>query len=98
MHKIGSFEKLKADGALGAKVNGGLVAVFLVDGAPVATQGKCPHAGGPLFQGTLCGEMLSCPWHGWTYDLKSGACEEDPSITLQFYSVRVDGDDIYVTL
>ena len=59
---------------------------------------KCPHAGGPLHQGEIEGTILTCPWHGWTYDLRTGACDEDPSLNLARYPVRLDGDDIMVLL
>lgn len=98
MHKVGSLEKLKGGKALSANVEGTRVAVFLVDGKVVATAGKCPHAGGPLFTGTLCGATLSCPWHGWSFDLNTGECEEDPEIVLPFYDVRIDGDEVFITL
>lgn len=98
MQRIGSVSSLRERGALSVKVDGKLLAVFLVGDEVVATDGKCPHAGGPLFQGDLQGDRLSCPWHGWNYSLRTGACEEDPSITLPFYAVRVEGDDLFVEL
>ena len=42
--------------------------------------------------------MLSCPWHGWTYDLKSGVCEEDSEVRLPLFDVQIEGDDIFVLL
>jgi nitrite reductase (NADH) small subunit len=98
MHRIGSLAVLRAGTPLSAEIAGARVAVFLVDGEIVATTGRCPHAGGPLAQGVLCGATLNCPWHGWTYDLKTGACEEDPGIRLPFYPVRIEGDDVFVSL
>jgi nitrite reductase (NADH) small subunit len=41
--------------------------------------------------------VLTCPWHGWTFDLRTGTCDEDPDLTLELYPVRIDGDDIVVT-
>ena len=45
------------------------IAVFHIDGAFYACDESCPHAGGPLHQGFLSGTEVSCPWHGWTFDL-----------------------------
>jgi nitrite reductase (NADH) small subunit len=98
MHKVGSLTTLKAGQALSADIDGARVAVFLIDGKVVATTGKCPHAGGPLSAGTLCGAVLSCPWHGWSFDLTTGQCEEDPQIVLPLYSVHIEGDEVLVTL
>jgi nitrite reductase/ring-hydroxylating ferredoxin subunit len=64
----------------------------------IATNGQCPHAEGPLHEGDVDGTILTCPWHGWTFDLESGACQEDDSIILERYPVRIDGDDVFVTL
>lgn len=98
MHRVGSLNELRHAKRLCADVDGKRVAVFLVDGKVIATTGRCPHAGGPLADGELCGAILTCPWHGWTYNLDTGSCEEDPDISLPFYDVRIDGDDVYVTV
>ena len=48
------------------RVAGGrMVAVANVDGTLHAIDGLCPHQGGPLGTGVLCGTVLTCPWHGW---------------------------------
>jgi nitrite reductase (NADH) small subunit len=97
MHKVGCLSQLKAGHALSAVVAGEAIAVFLVDGKPVATTAVCPHAGGPLAEGSLCDAILSCPWHGWSFDLRTGQCEEDPDLSLPLYSVRIEGDDVLVS-
>ncbi|MBV9173449.1 MAG: Rieske (2Fe-2S) protein [Chloroflexi bacterium] len=43
-----------------------------VDGTFYALDNNCPHNGGPLGRGTLVGQDLTCPWHGWTWDVTSG--------------------------
>lgn len=93
---VGSVAALRRGKPLGVSVNGRKVAIFEVRDKIVATAGKCPHAGGPLCQGTLSGTVLTCPWHGWSYDLETGVCEEDPGLILQRYPVRVQGDDILI--
>lgn len=96
--RVGSLAALRKGKPLGVSVNGHEVAIFELRDKIVATAGKCPHAGGPLCQGTLTGNVLTCPWHGWSYDLETGACEEDPGLTLQRYAVRLQGDDILVVI
>ena len=39
-----------------------------------ACSDMCTHQGGPLSEGTLSGTRLSCPWHGWMFDVKTGTC------------------------
>ena len=96
--RVGSLAALRAGTPTKAKIGDTPVAVFALGDDVVATNGKCPHAGGPLHQGEIEGTILTCPWHGWTYDLRTGACDEDPSLNLARYPVCLDGDDIMVLL
>lgn len=95
--KVGTLSQLRENGPLKAKVADKRMLVFLADDKPVATQARCPHAHGPLHEGELCGAVLICPWHGWSFDLKSGVCEEDPDLALELFAVTVEGEDIYVS-
>lgn len=95
-HRVGSVAALRGGQPLEASVDGKLVAVFAVGDGFVATQGICPHATGPLHEGEVEGRVLTCPWHGWQFDLDSGVCEEDPCLKLERYEVRIEGDDILV--
>ncbi|MEC9359244.1 MAG: Rieske 2Fe-2S domain-containing protein [Pseudomonadota bacterium] len=97
-HKIAKLSELVEDKHLAAKIGEHPVALFLVEGEVYATAGKCPHAGGQLHRGTVCDGKLSCPWHGWSYDLRTGECEESDDISLACYPVRVEDDDVYVIL
>jgi nitrite reductase (NADH) small subunit len=98
LHKVMSLAELRASGAAGAEIAGRRIALFAAEGEVFATTGECPHAGGPLCEGELDGAMLSCPWHGWTYDLRSGACEEDPDLRLERFEVRIIDGDIFVVI
>jgi len=94
MMKIAQMSDLSADKPLRASLGSDKILVFLVDGAPVVTPARCPHAHGPLHEGEICGTVLTCPWHGWSFDLTTGACEEDPDLFLKRYDVRIEGDDV----
>lgn len=98
MKKIATMSELEKEGSLLVTVDDKTLALFLVDGEPVATVPDCPHAGGPLVDGDVDGTTLTCAWHGWSFDLKSGECEEDPESPLQLFKTTRDGDDIYVSL
>ena len=54
----------------------GTIALYRVGGRIVCGQAFCPHLQGPLFQGTLSSlgarHSVTCPWHGWRFDLESG--------------------------
>ena len=78
-------------------VGGKKVVLAMVDGQFYATSARCPHWGGPLPEGRLCGPRLLCPWHKATFDVRSGDLLEPPALDgIVAFRVRVDGDDVYV--
>jgi len=50
----------------------GAMALYSVGGEVYCVQAFCPHLEGPLFQGTVAGTRVTCPWHAWTFDLRTG--------------------------
>jgi len=81
-----------------AEVNGKTLAVFNVDGAFHAIDNTCIHRGGPLGEGDLEGSVVTCPWHGWQYDVTTGACVANPAAKVERYEVKVEGTDVKVLL
>lgn len=77
-------------------VDGRPVAVFRVGGRLYALEGTCPHRGGPLGEGTLQGNVLTCPWHGWRFEVDTGKCLVVPDRTQPCYPVREEGGEIVV--
>ena len=75
-----------------------MVAIANVDGTLHAIDGLCPHQGGPLGTGVLCGSVLTCPWHGWQFDVATGRHRISPNVRQTVHEVRVEGDDILVRL
>ena len=73
-----------------------VVALFNLDGVFHALDGICPHAGGPLGKGALRGTTLTCPWHGWQFDVTTGANCLNPRMLHQCFTVRVEGDDVLI--
>ena len=80
------------------EVGGKKIALFNVDGTFFAVDNTCKHRGGPLGEGELSGMVVTCPWHGWEYDVRTGVSQTDPSIGVTSYKVKVEGDDILVEL
>jgi nitrite reductase (NADH) small subunit len=78
------------------EVGGKRVAVFNCDGAYYAIDDTCKHQGGPLGEGELDGTTVTCPWHGWTYDVTTGVSPDDESCAVDRYEVQVDGDSVMV--
>lgn len=63
-----------------------------------ACSNTCPHADGPLGEGTLTGAVLTCPYHGWEFDLRDGSCLTNPSAQLPIFDVKIVGDAVCVKL
>ena len=72
------------------------IAVFHTEGGFFAIHHVCPHRGGPLGEGTLCGTLVTCPWHSWRFDVRTGASERQDGHTIATYEVKVEGDDVLV--
>jgi len=74
------------------------IALAHVDGSFYATQAECLHLKGPLGEGRLEDSVLTCPWHGWQYDLRTGENEFDRAIKLRTYEVRVEDGEVRVAV
>jgi len=80
-------------------VNGQEILLVNLKGEIFACENECPHQGSPLQAGVVKdGPTLSCPRHGYKFNLKSGACQDFPEYILKVYPVRLEGDDILVEL
>ena len=73
-----------------------MIALFNVNGELLALDGVCPHQGGPLGQGSLDGCIVTCPWHGWQFDVRTGQNGINASLRQPCVPVRVEGDSILV--
>ncbi len=73
------------------------VAVFDVDGRLFAIENSCPHQGGPIADGYLEGPVVTCPWHAWRFDVRSGKMTLGDFAEIPRFAVRVEGDDVLVS-
>ncbi len=73
-----------------------MVALANVEGQLHAIDGLCPHQGGPLGTGMLCGAVLTCPWHGWQFDVTTGRHRYSATVRQQVYDVRVEAGRVLV--
>ena len=97
--RIGSKADLPAEGeAKEFAVNGTTVCVANVDGDYAAMDNMCVHRGGPLGQGVVMDGKVICPWHGWGFDPKSGASDQDDSLGVKVYAMKVEGEDVLIEL
>jgi nitrite reductase/ring-hydroxylating ferredoxin subunit len=72
---VGGIDDLTPGAFIGVELPGGdELAVYNVDGEFYATENFCPHKGALLSEGSLCGHVVECGWHGWQFDVRSGEC------------------------
>lgn len=87
----------------------GAMRYFDADGLPVALANAggtiyafsdvCRHEGGPLSAGALIDETVTCPWHGWTYSIRTGKAIVPPvGIRIPVYPVHISGNDVFVEI
>ena len=80
------------------QLEGKTVAVANVAGKLFAINNVCLHRGGPLGQGELDKQIVTCPWHGWQYDVTTGKLVTNPAVGVETYPVEVRGEDIFVDI
>jgi nitrite reductase/ring-hydroxylating ferredoxin subunit len=73
------------------------IAVFNLDGTYYAKSNSCIHKGGPLSKGFLNGDIVTCPWHGWKYSVKTGKSPHKDGDSVNSYQVKIIKDKIYVS-
>ncbi len=96
--KVASTSDLKPGEGKVVNANGTEVALFNVDGEFFAINNTCLHRGGPLGEGFLEGDVITCPWHGWRYNVKTGVNLMMPTAKVASYQVKGEGNDVFVSV
>ena len=79
------------------EIEGKRIALFNVGCTYYALDDTCTHRGGPLSEGTLIGEQVTCPWHGAVFNVTTGDVLQGPAPTgVACYRVRVVGSDVEI--
>ena len=96
--KVGSLSQLPAGSVMEASIGEDRFAICNVDGRIHALTGTCPHRGGPLGQGAMNGVNLTCPWHAWEFDCRTGEHDYNPALKIATFTAQVSGDDIMIDI
>jgi nitrite reductase (NADH) small subunit len=96
--KVADAHEIEDGKAKIVRVEGLTLAVFRVKDQFFALENSCLHRGGPLGEGQLEGYNITCPWHGWTYDVRTGSFEVIPPLRVRTYPVRREGESVVVEL
>lgn len=96
--KVANAGDVPTDTGLAVEAEGQAVALYKVDGQVYAIDGICPHAGGPMAEGSLNGCLAMCPWHGWEFNVKTGLCDFNPSIGTKTFPVKEEKGEIFIQI
>lgn len=95
--KVATTNELAPGQAKKVEVNGKTIALFNLGGSYHAIDDTCTHRGGPLSEGQVQGDVVTCPWHGAKFKVTSGEVLGPPARAgVSRYAIRVNGSDIEV--
>jgi 3-phenylpropionate/trans-cinnamate dioxygenase ferredoxin component len=97
---IANIEDLPPGTCKSIEIKGWGIALFNLKGQIFALDNTCPHAGGPLGEGSIKGEYVACPWHEWKFHIPTGVCQKNPtpSLNVPCYEVRIVEGTIQIDL
>ncbi|MBI2085298.1 MAG: Rieske (2Fe-2S) protein [Candidatus Aenigmarchaeota archaeon] len=96
--KIGSIGDLRPGESKVVETDSGIIALFNVEGKFFATPNACLHKGGSLGDGFLSGSIVTCPLHGWEFDVTTGENLTNPSRPTKSYNVIVEGSELFLEI
>jgi nitrite reductase (NADH) small subunit len=97
--KVASSAEVREGAGTVVVAEGTPVALFRVEGRCYATANACPHKGGPLGEGELEGHVVTCPWHGWTWDVRTGENVRQPRLKgVACFAVTEENGEVFIEL
>lgn len=95
--KVAEVKDITAGMGIMVELDGERIALFNVNGTFHAIGDTCTHAGGPLSEGDLEGDTVTCPWHGAQFDVTTGEVAGPPAPEpVKSYRVKVNGSDVLI--
>jgi nitrite reductase (NADH) small subunit len=72
------------------------ICVANVNGVISALDNTCLHQGGPLGQGTIEGNKVVCPWHGWQWDPRTGEAAHNANAKVTVYPLKIENGNVMI--
>ncbi len=95
--RVAAAGEVAPGSALQVEAAGQEIALFNVGGEIFAIDNTCPHSGGPLAEGDIQSDRVTCPWHGSIFNIMTGEAIGPPAMeNVATYGVRVTGDGIEI--
>ncbi len=79
-------------------IKGKDIAIFNVGGNFFAIDNSCAHMGGSLGEGFLMGRIVSCPLHGWQFNVTTGKSTSMSNIQVKKYNTKIEGENVLVEI
>jgi NAD(P)H-dependent nitrite reductase small subunit len=96
--RVASLGDLPTDIGTYVEVGRREMALFLVEGAVYAIDNECPHREGPLWDGDLDGEIVTCPIHAWQINVRTGEVPGVPNLCTRTYPVKVENGEVFIEI
>jgi nitrite reductase (NADH) small subunit len=97
--KIAETKEVSPGTGKTVEIEGRSIALFNLAGTYHAIDNTCTHVGGPLGEGDVNGETVTCPWHGAKFNITTGAVLGPPARqSVRSYPVKVQGNDVLVEI
>ena len=97
--RVGKIKEIPEGGAKSVELDEGrTIALFNDAGKIHATDNQCPHMGYPLTRGVIRHGILTCDWHGRSFDLEAGGCFNVECDDLQTFPVKVRNGEIWLRI
>ena len=94
--KAAKTTDVPSGGCLLVQPEGKKVVLFNLGGEFFALDNSCPHNNGPICEGRIEGETVICPYHSWEFDIRTGKAKRVSGYRIKSYSLRLEGDEIFV--
>ena len=94
----GVDEAPKSGKVMEAEAEGITICLANVNDELSAIDNRCPHRGGPLGAGWIDGGSVVCPWHSWTFNLKTGIAEYPVHDRVAVFPLRLEGEDVLIEI
>lgn len=95
--KVATKEEVPPGTAIMVTAVGEEIGLFNLNGTFCAIGNQCTHSGGPLCEGDISGEEVTCPWHGAVFNIRTGKAVTAPAnADVPCFKVIVEGNDIKV--
>ena len=97
-HPAKKTSEIAEGAAQSVELAGRSVAIFKRGGKFYALANHCLQRGGPLADGHLDGDIVTCPWHAWQFDVKTGRCDTMQGAKQKTYKTKIENGEIWVEI